>query len=1341
MSEPEEPLEEQDAERSEASTPPPPPRKAHRLRRWLLGVLALGLIAIALLACFLWYGVSTERGTRILLGRLSGFVPGTLALGATSGRLIGPLALRDLRYENEGLKVRVQRIDLDWNPGKLRNRQLDVAKLEVDGVRVVLPPPDAKPEPSDGRLVPIHLPVNLIVRDALIRDVEIAQTLGPPAAGKPATPPAAPFRLDRIALDATSERRSDVVHVRSLAVDGPTFSLNARGDLTPVGDYAIGLDVRVLWRDPTHPPFEGVARLNGTLETLGVDARLARPFAASVKGKVLTPMREVGLDLAAHVESFDPRTIDPTYPAARIRRADLAVRGALDDLASNGLVIGSYEGVASGALDYRVTKKGNTIGIERAHFASTRNALIEAHGTIRLAEDPQSTDETRLDLAASWQRLALPLEGAPDGGAPVVVSRAGQGTLRGLLEDYELAAEAELAGPNLPPGRWVVAGHGDTSKMDIRSLRGDLLRGRLTASGQVAWKPEVSWTVKTRGTGLDPSAFSTVAAAKGYPGRIDFSATSSGTLRDAGPFGTVDLEALSGQIRGNPLDGRVHLVLAGDRYRLPRLDLRSGSARLTAAGSFTADVADLEWMLDAPNLSQALPESGGSLVARGHLDGPWATPRVRATAEGRSLVVSTSSVESARLAANVDLRRRGRISIDLDATGVASGPRRVETLRLTGAGTREAHELSLAVAAPQGTLDLALAGGLASTTTWTGTIRRLDLKNDRAGNWGLAQPAALTAGPERAALRDFCWVSGGARLCAQGEWSNGGPWNASGTIYDLPFSLFEPFFPPDLEIAGTTNGTFRGSGSARGEIVADLDLAPGPGEIRYTTSDGEPAAVRFDRGVVRARAGATGLTGHAELTFVDTGNVRADLELPGFNQVGAALDRQPLGGRIVAELSNLALLEAFVPDLSNPKGTLSADLALGGTVAKPTVRGAAQLARGQVDVPEYGLELRQIELTANSPGTGPIAIQGSVRSGDGNLTIAGTAALDGSPSRLTIEGRRFQAANSKEIQAVVSPRIQVAMQGSRVDVTGDVEVPKAKFEQEKKKPAVVPVSSDVVILPPSEEKVETASSAPLEIHARVRVVLGDQIEIKALGFSGKPKGSLLVIEEPGKATSAIGELTVEDGVYKSYGQDLSLERGRLIFAGGPIDNPGLDLKAFRKADDGTVAGINVRGTLRSPQATLYSEPPMAESEALAYLLLGHPLGQSTGEEGNLLANAANSLGLKGGNLLAKKLAARFGLEEARIESTGGIKEASLVVGKYLSPRLYVTYGLGLFEPVSTFRIRYILGRNWSLQAEQSGTATGADALYTVERGKGQKTPQPADDRGEPAKVPTEGGGR
>jgi translocation and assembly module TamB len=300
---------------------------------------------------------------------------------------------------------------------------------------------------------------------------------------------------------------------------------------------------------------------------------------------------------------------------------------------------------------------------------------------------------------------------------------------------------------------------------------------------------------------------------------------------------------------------------------------------------------------------------------------------------------------------------------------------------------------------------------------------------------------------------------------------------------------------------------------------------------------------------------------------------------------------------------------------------------------------------------------------------------------------------------------------TREITVRISPDLDLTYGGTQASLTGQVEVPYARTNIEnRKKPGAVPASKDVVFLGGGPAQVK---KTPLSITARVRLVLGDDIELKALGLDAKPRGSLLVVEQPGRPESAVGELEVSEGTFKAYGQDLTIERGRLIFAGGPLDDPGIDLRAYRKADDGTIAGIQAQGTLKKPEVTLYSEPVMTETEALAYLLLGHPLGQSSPQEGSLLANAATSLGLKGGNLIAKRLATRFGLESATFESSGGLDQTALVLGKYLSPRLYVSYGIGLFEPINTFRIRYIMNKQFTLQAE-SGTGTSADILYTRE---------------------------
>ena len=59
------------------------------------------------------------------------------------------------------------------------------------------------------------------------------------------------------------------------------------------------------------------------------------------------------------------------------------------------------------------------------------------------------------------------------------------------------------------------------------------------------------------------------------------------------------------------------------------------------------------------------------------------------------------------------------------------------------------------------------------------------------------------------------------------------------------------------------------------------------------------------------------------------------------------------------------------------------------------------------------------------------------------------------------------------------------------------------------------------------------------------------------------------------------------------------------------------------------------GTLKDPRVTIYSEPAMSQNRALHYIVTGRPPGEGTGADGNLLSKAASSIGLRGGNLLAR----------------------------------------------------------------------------------------------------------
>ena len=388
--------------------------------------------------------------------------------------------------------------------------------------------------------------------------------------------------------------------------------------------------------------------------------------------------------------------------------------------------------------------------------------------------------------------------------------------------------------------------------MDIRSLHGDVLAGQLAATGSVAWKPQVAWKLQLNGDGLDPAADARFAQ---YPGRITFAAATHGDLRSGNPYGEVDLTQLSGQLRGNPLAGSLRLELAGEQYGLPQLDLRSGSARLTARGASPRPPATSTSTWRRPTWPRRCRTSPAPSTPRGTSPGAGrrrGSPPRRPAAPSPGRPTRPSSLN---LKADVDLGANGPLAIDLNAGNVGLSGQKFDTVTLNGQGTRAAHQVTLAVrqaidtAAQQGgTLDLALAGGLRGTTAWSGEIRRLDLNTPKTGAWKLAGPAQLSAGSTEAALKGFCWTCGAARLCADGRWLKNGPWNASGNLAEVPFSLLTPLLPPDLKLTGAVGGTFAGTGSPSGVVTANVELHPGPGDLRYPVKGERPPTSTSSRG-------------------------------------------------------------------------------------------------------------------------------------------------------------------------------------------------------------------------------------------------------------------------------------------------------------------------------------------------------------------------------------------------------------------------------------------------------------------------------------------------------------
>jgi translocation and assembly module TamB len=420
---------------------------------------------------------------------------------------------------------------------------------------------------------------------------------------------------------------------------------------------------------------------------------------------------------------------------------------------------------------------------------------------------------------------------------------------------------------------------------------------------------------------------------------------------------------------------------------------------------------------------------------------------------------------------------------------------------------------------------------------------------------------------------------------------------------------------------------------------------------------------------------------------------------------------QTLSGRINASVVEFALLNPLVPQLSDIKGHLNADLALQGTLDKPAASGAIRFTGGAVNMNELGLTLREIKLQAlaSGGGNGRIQMTGSAKSGKGAVYLDGFAVLQahaGWPVELMLKGENFEVVKLPEAQIAISPDLKFLFAEKKGKVTGTLKVPTAIMTLKELPENAVKVSPDEIIV--GEEKV--AENAPVTpgIDANIDIELGKQVSFSGQGLATNLTGKLKITKS-GEKMAMHGNVDMIKARYKSYGQDLTVRKGRFLF-NGPVDNPWLDVEAIRVSKSKKVTAIlSLTGSLQKPQTRISSEPSLPESEALAYLVTGGPLNQVSKSEGNMLAGAALSYG--GGK--ATWLTEKLGIDEFEVQEGETLQDTLVAVGEYLTPDFYVGAKVGLFNKQAAMVLKHKITDAINVET-QAGTSQRVKLNYEID---------------------------
>ena len=947
-----------------------------------------------------------------------------------------------------------------------------------------------------------------------------------------------------------------------------------------------------------------------------------------------------------------------------------------------------------------------TLDIAELRAWLPRSSLsLDVAGTVKFGEHAPE-----LALAGEWNAMRWPLTGEA-----VVESELGSFSLRGELP-YAFEVQAHARAPtvnNAPETQFTAAGSFDREQLLLQRFDGEVLGGRLSGSGRLAWGGGHPWSAQ-----LDAKNIDIARLRPDLPGHVSAVAAIEGVgFSPAAPW-SAKLASMSGSIRGRALTGRGEVSHRAGSYHLRGVRIAHGPSYVDVNGRWGSTM-DLAWSADVRSLALLHPDLSGEFVSSGQARGSSTRPQVTGELRARQLGFGGVTVQSLDADIDLDATDARESRVDLRAASIDLGPVELDSARFDAHGRTDDHDLALEFSSPGDEKQrlpglrarVAVTGDYdAAGRAWHGSL------DDAAvtfadGGASLLQPAAIDADPAGLRIAPICLQSGEARLCAEGERrSKPASWRLIYSAQDWPLQrllrsvLGWKEFDGRLQAAGWLSQE-QGQDWLGGMTLLVDDPTLDIPRNKFRTERLELGSGRLDVFAEPAQ-----LRANLELNMAES--TRAHGELVATRDPALDTFDYPLRGSIRGESSALTAIPVFVPEIDRSNGRLDATVSIGGTLGEPLFNGEFHLRDGRFDVYRTNLLLSEVTLDGRFVGD-ELVFDGSGKTTRGGIALDGSFTWpdDVMTGELHLKGERLMLADTPDYRILASPDITLRADADGYDVRGLIDIPMARVTP-KDLSTTVSTSPDERLV--GEEAEDTGPSTLERVRTRIRVALGDDVRVDTYGLKAKLGGAVTVISRPGDVVRGNGSIRVVEGEYKAFGQYVRIKRGVLSYNRTPLDEPTLDLVGEREIkEEDIVVAINVRGTLAEPFITLSSEPAMPEAEALSYLLTGRSINTLQSGDAASVDRAATSLALGGGGMLLGGIGTRIGVDEVTLEQTGD-EDTAVVLGKYLSPKLFVSYGISIAEAINTIKLRYTLNERWSLKAE-AGLEQAADIEYKIER--------------------------
>ena len=495
---------------------------------------------------------------------------------------------------------------------------------------------------------------------------------------------------------------------------------------------------------------------------------------------------------------------------------------------------------------------------------------------------------------------------------------------------------------------------------------------------------------------------------------------------------------------------------------------------------------------------------------------------------------------------------------------------------------------------------------------------------------------------------------------------------------------------------------------------------------------------------------------------------------------GQAIDIQVASSPI-----DLGIVQGFTSAVNNVMGTMQANFTVTGSGYDPHVDGAIEVHNGAFSLPDLGttytgldtridlkpdaVSISEMKIVDNhgSPMTigGQLAVHErsvggvdvSVKSDDfkvidnktGNLRLSTDVHLTGELRNPRLEGSVNVTTGTLNVADILQ---QVTAKPYSTEATSLKPEDTGAAAEDVKKNAEIPAEADakkagtgadtaphttaVAKSEPAGEaaKVPTPQVSLFDaLDMNLKIGVPDDLVLKgqdikagtgavSLGdMNVTVGGNLEVRHVPGDVIRLRGDIHTIRGNYTFQGRRFDISRdGKIQFVGTDEIDPLLDIEASRQIQ-GIQAFVRVRGTMRQPELSFHSNPPLEEADVLSLIIFNQPVNElGEGQQVSLAQRASDlATGYVAGGL-ARSIGNALNLNEFEIQAQGQNGEGpSVTIGQQLGPNLYVKLQQGfgnanMTEMILEYQIAPFL-RLRATEAENAG-AQQRIQFRRVERG-------------------------